>query len=412
MDIDELIERKLVHEIHTSERRSFRSCRRRWDWIFRQNYYPKMTAKPLEFGVAYHKAMEVYYNPETWDWDDEVRRATAIGEFAKVCREQKQAALEATDMPYLVDEVEEDYEERVELGKGMLKYYFNEVAPVEDKGWRPVRVEIGFMVAIPHPETGEDLWCKCQQCWDKINKFKNGGGSPKDVSDLFTERGSWKGLPVVYAGRLDMLAVDERGYYYIFDWKTAARISQDHEFLDLDDQIVSYVWALRKLGIDVKGFVYHEQRKAYPQPPVKNKQRRLGRIFSVNKNQAVDYDSYLKAIKEEDAAAYEEGLYEEMLTYLENEKAPFHQRFQINKSCAELTQMEKMIGYEALEIINPALAIYPNPGRFGCNFCAFRQPCLEVNTVGDVQYALDTLFEKREHYYVRQDASTESKGGE
>lgn len=31
---DNMIARKLVHEVHTSERRSFRGCRRRWDWIF------------------------------------------------------------------------------------------------------------------------------------------------------------------------------------------------------------------------------------------------------------------------------------------------------------------------------------------------------------------------------------------
>ncbi len=406
MDVDSLIEQGLVHEIHTSERRSYRACRRRWDWIFRQNYYPKMTAKPLEFGVAYHKAMEVYYDPETWDWDRQVIAASAIIEFVKVCEEQLKNALEQSDQLYLDEDVEEDYKERVELGKGMLKYYFNEVAPVEDRGWKPVKVEIGFMVAIPDPRTGEYIMCRCDQCWEKW--FKTNAGDPgfKD------NRAVWPGLPVVYAGRLDMLAQDDRGNYYIFDWKTAARIATDYEFLYLDDQIVSYCWALQKLGIDVKGFVYHEQRKAFPMPPVKNKQRRLGRLFSVNKQQPTDYDSYLKAVKEEDAAAYEQGLYDEMLEYLENDKAPFHLRHQVNKSWAELEQTEKMIGYEALEIINPDLFIYPNPGRFGCNFCAFRQPCMEMNSNGDVQYALDTLFEKREHYYVRQDASTESKGGE
>jgi hypothetical protein len=57
---------ELCHEIHTSERKSFRACRRRWDWLFRGHYYPVETAKPLEFGIAYHKAMEVWYNPDTW----------------------------------------------------------------------------------------------------------------------------------------------------------------------------------------------------------------------------------------------------------------------------------------------------------------------------------------------------------
>jgi hypothetical protein len=63
-------------------------------------------------------------------------------------------------------------------------------------------------------------------------------------------------------------------------------------------------------------------------------------------------------------------------------------------------------------MIDPNLRIYPSAGRFGCSFCAFRQPCLEANSQGDVMFTLEQLFEKREHYYVRQEASTESKGGE
>lgn len=403
LSVDDLIERKLVHEIHTSERRSFKACRRRWDWLFRQNYYPKVTAKPLEFGVAFHAAMEVYYDPETWDWDREVIAAKAIATFVSICEEQKANAIAAGQSSMLENGVEEDYQERVELGKGMLGFYFKDVAPLADRGWKPIRVEIGFMVAIPNPETGEEyIFCKCPQCEERWTKAFDG-----DMS-------SFIGLPVVYAGRLDMLAQDENGKYYIFDWKTARTISQDYEFLYLDDQISSYVWALRKLGLDVRGFVYHEQRKAFPQPPQKNKTRRLGRLFSVNKNQSTDYDSYLKAVSEEDTAAYQEGLYDEMLTYLKEVAGLFWLRHQVIKSTEELIETEKHIGYEALDIVDPALRIYPSAGRFGCSFCAFRQPCLEANSAGDYQFILNDsgLFEQREHYYVRQEASTESKGGE
>jgi hypothetical protein len=63
-------------------------------------------------------------------------------------------------------------------------------------------------------------------------------------------------------------------------------------------------------------------------------------------------------------------------------------------------------------MINPDLRIYPSPGRFACGGCAFRQPCLEKDNGGDYQYFLDTMYEERVPYYVRQEASTESKGGE
>lgn len=408
MDVQDYIDLELVHEIHTSERRSFRACRRRWDWLFRNNYYPIVTAKPLEFGAAYHVGMEVMYNPETWTWDREVVAALAITAFVETCEKQKQKALEQTGHLYLDGELEEDYNERVELGKGMISYYATKIQPKVDIGFKPVKVEISFMVPILHPDTREPLWCKCDQCWEKWLKVE---GDHPEVHD-FRQRGPWKGLPVVYAGRLDMLAEDEKGNYWIYDWKTCRSISQDYEFLYLDDQIGSYVWALDRLGIRVRGFIYHEQRKGFPQPPKKNLQRRLGCIFSVAKNQDVDYETYLRTIMAEDKAAYEAGYYDAMLEYLKAEGIVYFARHQIPKSRDELDEIEYNIGQEALDMIDQSLRIYPSAGRFGCGFCAFRQPCMEKNAKGDYVYALETLFEKRVHYYVREQPSTESKGGE
>lgn len=410
MEVQDYIDLKLVHEIHTSERRSFRACRRRWDWLFRGNYYPITTAKPLEFGAAFHVGMEVLYNPETWTWDREVITALAIQAFVDSCEKQKAKALEQTGHLYFDGEIEADYDERVALGKGMLAYYSREVAPRVDIGFKPVKVEIGFMVAIPNPDTGEDLWCRCAGCVEKYQKAlahpdKRGHLSPYDPD-------TFRGLPVVYAGRLDMLAEDDKGHYWIFDWKTCRNVATDYEFLYLDDQIGSYVWALTKIGIKVMGFVYHEQRKGYPRPPKENKQRRLGCLFSVAKNQDVDYDTYLKTVQELDTKAYEEGCYDEMLEYLKEEGVKYFMRHQIPKSRDELDEIEYNIGLEALDMIDPGLRIYPSAGRFGCSFCAFRQPCMEKNNKGDYQYALDTLYERREHYYVREEPSTESKGGE
>lgn len=409
MEIEEHIQLKLVHEIHTSERKSFRGCRRRWNWHFRDSLYPLTTAKPLEFGVAYHKGMEVYYNPETWDWDNEVKESLAIKAFVDSCEAQRTKALEQNI--FYDAEVEQDYNERVELGKGMMKYYFNNVAPKEDIGWKPVKVEIAFMVPIPNPETGQEIiWCKCDLCWEKWMAVES---KHPEIHD-FRQRGPWDGLPVVYAGRLDMLAVDKFGNYWIFDWKTASAISQDTEFLYLDDQIGSYVWALRKLSLAIQGFVYHEQRKGYPQPPKENKSRRLGCKFSVSKTQEVDYETYLKTIAEQDSDAWADGCYDDMLAFLKDEGTVFYARHQVSKSREEIASIEYNIGLEALDMIDQTVRLYPNAGRFNCRNCAFRLPCMEKNSHGDYQYALDTMFEKKEHYYVRAETgpSTESKGGE
>lgn len=404
LTVEDFVELELVHEIHTSGRRAFRQCRRKWDWAFNKAYYPKRTAKPLEFGVAYHNAMEVYYDPKTWNDDPTKRIILAIKRFEDTVEKQRAVTREYAESGNFAGDFEQDYDDRLDLGRGMLNYYFKEIAPKADEGWTPVKVEIGFMVDIPHPETGETLWCFCAECRSKWNTYI----SDQDVDDT-----SFRGLPVVYAGRIDMLAEDNthKGNYYIFDWKTAAAISPNYDFLITDDQIGSYCWALSRLGLNIRGFVYHESRKGYPQPPKMNKQRRLGCLFSVAKNQDTNYETYLATIVKHDPEAYAAGHYDEILTYLKNDGVIYFNREKIVKANIEYDEIEKHIGQEVLEMINPNLALYPSPSKQGCSWCAFKVPCMEMNVCGDYQTALNEGFEVREHYYIRKDDEL-TEGGE
>lgn len=428
-----MIRKRLVHEVHTSERRSFRGCRRRWYWVFQDFYYPQVTAKPLEFGVAFHNAMEVLYEPDTWKWDREIVKNAAIAKFVQTCEKQKTEYLRLNDSQYISnEETEIDYKERVELGVGMLEYYATEVAPRYDDGWTPLKVEVEFMVPIQNPDTGEYLFCKCKRCWKTYCEYINDRETSDGHHDpnwipLEEQEGEYEiwrrehsGLLVCLAGRIDLLAEDKHGHYWIVDWKTAARLArgdasgQDRdEFLDLDDQIGSYVMAMRrKLGLNVRGFVYVELKKAFPQAPERNKVQRLGRWYSVNKQQNVDYDIYLKTVKEDDPVAYEAGLYDEFLEWLKESGQNFHGRYQIAKTDEELEEIERNLFMEASDMVDPHLRIYPAAGRFSCGFCAFRQPCLERNRQGDYQYLLDTMFEKRDKHYWVKELSTDKQGGE
>lgn len=421
------IRKRLVHEIHTSERKSFRGCRRRWHWVFQEFYYPQVTAKPLEFGVAFHNAMEVLYDPKTWKWDRQIVKAAAIDMFVKTCEKQKAKFLESTNAQFISNEdTATDYAERLELGKGMLNYYVDEVAPKYDVGMTPIQVETEFLVPIQNPDTDEYLYCKCLRCMKTIDEYEKQIQNIEGVTrgpaeaEIVVSKMREEGLVVVLAGRLDMLAEDMHGQYWIVDWKTAARLArgdasgQDRdEFLELDDQIGSYVMALRrKLGLNVAGFIYVELKKAFPEAPTRNKTVRLGKMYSVNKNQAVDYDTYLKTIKEGDTAAYEAGAYDEFLEFLKNDGINFHGRYQIYKTDEELEELERDLFLEAQDMTDKNLRLYRSPGRFACGFCAFRQPCLEKYRQGDFQYLLDTLYDKREKHYWVKELSTDSQGGE
>lgn len=410
MDLQWYIDLRLVHEVHTSERKSFRGCRRRWDWIFRQNYYPKMTPKPLDFGTCFHSGLEAYYDPKTWDLPESARAQLAIRAFKDKSDEQMKKAIAANVM--MDSEVEEDFKERVELGVGMLQHFFNYVAPRWDHGWRPKAVEVSFMVPIKHPHTGaEIIWCKCDTCWNKwINSEEYAKDAlPEDHLHYDFLRAAWEGLPVVYAGRIDLLAQDERDQFWVVDWKTAARLLDDPFTLYLDDQVGSYPWALWKLGIPVAGFVYHEQKKGFIGKPTRLKVTRLGCSFSTSKSQDTDLDTFVATVAEEDTAAYQAGKYDDYIDWLKESGPKFYNRFLIYKSKEEMEETERNIGLEVLEMINPELAIYPNPGRFSCTTCAFKEPCQEKNSQGDYQYFLDTTMEVREAYYLREELSTDKK---
>jgi hypothetical protein len=388
-----------------------------------------VTPKPLEFGAAFHIGMETYYNPKTWH-DKATAAALAQAAFVRACKEQYNAYVKL-NQGNVNPEARTDYAERIELGKGMLKYYTTWISPQYDTNFKPVKVEISFEVPIRDPE-GNYMYCKCGRCWHRWTSSDHGREYIRSTMEACktctTERdeegwreGHWVGLPVTYGGRIDMLAEDEEGRYWVFDWKTAARMAgtpmdespyADDEFMLLDDQITSYCWALWTLGLQVAGFVYAQIKKAVPVEPEPNKTIRLGRLYSVNRQQPTTYAMYKQTVAENDTNAYEEGLYDNFLEFLKSSEGPrFHIRHQIFRSETELRNAGFNIWQEACDMLDPKLRIYPSPGRFACNFCAFKEPCLAKNKGEDYQYTLNTLYEKRDRHYWEIKPSTDSRGG-
>src|SRR6185295_16380323 len=134
----------------------------------------------------------------------------------------------------------------------------------------------------------------------------------------------YRSVRIVYRGRLDMLAQDEWGEHWIYDWKTTARMDKLMSFLEVDEQLPSYNWALQNmLGIKIAGNMYAEIYKAYPQPLPENKVVRLGRRFSVNKQNPTSYDIVVKQLTE---AGESLALYEDYLHFLEVEGLEYVKR--------------------------------------------------------------------------------------
>jgi len=390
------VDNHLTHQIHTSERRAFRACRRRWNWVYRDMYQPQTTPEPLEFGVAFHAAMEIFYEPRTWMSPLEIRTDLALVAFRRECDKQLKRYMKLNSDPDVT--VLESYKTRLDLGLNMIRYYCNNMSPHYDKRWTPIRVEISFEVPIKDPDNKEQLWCKCDVCWSKYVKWT----TSLDEKDPKRNPGRhiWIGIPVTYGGRLDALFQDEQGRYWIVDWKTTTRLlDEDAEasFLQLDDQITSYLWALSQYGINCAGFVYVEIKKTFPQAPERLSRTYKGCAFSTNKQALTTYELATKVFQT-DVAAWQMGLYNGYLNWLKTDGPKFTQRHQIHKNENEIHNAGIAIAQEALDMIdNPR--IYPMPGRFSCNWCSFKQPCLGVNMGEDYQYTLDTLFEKKTLLY-------------
>jgi hypothetical protein len=291
----------------------------------------------------------------------------------------------------------------------MIRYHAEEVAPVLDyHKYRPVKVEVKFEVPIVHPETGDQLWCNCRTCWGRYRaymatQYPEGSEELDEIDAMHNRFGiRWIGLPVSYGGRIDAIFENEHGQYMVVDWKTAAQLAEESQrmmFLLLDDQITSYVWALNQCGVRVVGFIYHEQKKAFAQPPNLLTRRYKGRLFSTAADQPTSLEIFSRTVEENDPEGVATGAYEEYLDKLRDEPMRFHARYPVYRTDEELRQCGENIYKEAVDMVNQNLSIYPNAGRFNCQNCAFNQPCLEQNSGGDVLFTLESLFEKRRYHY-------------
>lgn len=347
--------------------------------------------------------MEKMYDPETWGAPRMLIAQFAEAAFYDAAQAQRRK-FNSENERGLGDEEERNYDELMELGRGMVHWYVMNHLPTDQ--YVPVFVEEKFQVPILHSDGGP-LRCHCNKCWMKFVYAHNLTGIEAHPDPL------WIGLPVVYEGRVDAIVRDKFGSYWILDWKTTTRMmNEDADIvLELDDQITGYIWALRKkLGLAIRGFIYVELKKGYPKPPAENKVSRLGRAFSVSKQQDTDALTFRQTVSHRDADAYKAGLYDEFIGWLQTEGPRFIHHHVVRRTSKQLDNFERDLLDQAFEMTDPTTRIYPSPGRFSCGFCAYKEPCLDKNQGGDYSYQLETMYEIKPRYYVLREATTDHAG--
>jgi hypothetical protein len=367
--------------IHTSDRKKFKGCRREWDFssVIRQAYRPARVARPLGFGTSIHKGLETLYTPDTWNMvkNGGAPAAAVYTASLQAFRDQqlwsKQVYLKQTGQEFLPEQFQVEYDEDMKLGDGMLRNYFKWHRR-EDQ-FIPVAVELDFEVPLCYP-SGPQIYIR--------------------------KNGEWLG--VVYRGRIDVLVRDLDGGFWIMDHKTNARWDDRFGFLELDEQCGSYCWALQvMLGIKIEGVIYSELYKGAPEPPERLTRPYKGRNFSTNKQQNTTYDLFIQTLKDANEPF---GPYADYINFLKAEGKTYFRREQIHRSQIELKNLGLQIAEEAQDMLDKP-RIYPNPGKYTCDWCAYRQPCIATNDGSDVQFILNTNYIKvKGHYGANERPST------
>ena len=374
------IDNRLYHEIHVSQIREYKKCAWAHDWKYKDQLYPNVVAKPLEFGTAMHLGFEYLMNPQYKDASLSIVLPLAKSAFITECKKQRDAVPQNIFMTR--DELIDEYQSRIELGQRMLEYYAFEIKPIVDKDTEPLYVEKNFIVPIG------DLYCVCDQCQ---KRWRDANGST----------GTCGGLPVVLEGKIDLILKDKNtGKVWVRDWKNVNSLSSDYEWLENDEQLNLYLMALWLLGLDIAGFQYFELKKAVPGPPKKLTRKYAGKRFSTDKNQDTTFEIFVETLRAADEP------FEPYIEYLEflKERGTDHY-FRLNKvrrdAKAMRMQYTNLVAVVSEMIERPK--DYPTPTKFGCKFCEFRAPCIERMQDNDPQGLLDVSFTKKPHYYEVRD---------
>lgn len=415
--------------IHTSDRATFKNCRRRWDWSSpaRRNLVRKVRISgvimPLWFGTGIHYALQKYYNPilsedpvkvfEEWyntEWNGGVVHFNDLEQYADrdpvphnptVCYDPHTGG-EVPSQWYikglselLPDPNEELFEEHRVLGIGMLNFY-KEYAAREDN-FRVVNVEHTFSVPIVQPN-GEVLvttdnrimpnWFNRDERW-----------IPQQYSSL---------KEVHARGRQDAVIQDnDTGQYGILEHKSAIRIDDDYfRHLDLDEQCTTYLWAAEKeaeiYDLEYKKvdfIIYNALRKNFPKPPT---MLQSGLPSVDRQKESPTAEMFIKCIKDNGLEMVLEGKpqLQSYYTYLlEQGDKLFIQRGvpgmpYVTRNKAQRENAGKRLYFEAMDMLNDP-NIYPNPTKnYSCLNCIFRAPCLMAEDGSDYEFVLNDAYQE------------------
>lgn len=418
--------------IHTSDRATFKNCRRKWNWSSpaRNNLTRKVSIfgiyPPFWFGTGIHNAIEKYYDPsytedcvvafESW-FEMQVNGGYCtedeLPEF--IDREPK---LQANGM-YWVNGLKDlmptfdidVFDEYLATGVGMLNYY-KEYAAANDN-FTVIAVEQVFSVPVLD-ENGNALYMPDTRSmphdWLPDLSLENSYGElmrleqSLDQSNVLPQDGPvYDVYKQVHArGRIDCIIQDnETGRYGIRDYKTASRIDEDYfRHLDLDEQVTTYSYAAEVMAHmydlpykQIDFLDYQALLKAYPKPPTKLKNGTLSISRSTESTTAEMFAEAIDILNQRALFNADDKMQSYYTWLIETENKRFINTYRVRRNAHQKAQCGRRLYFEALDMLDANVRIYPNPTKdYSCLNCWFRTPCTMVEDGSDYNSLLEDGF--------------------
>lgn len=337
--------------IRTSDRATFRRCRRKHSWSFSggQNLRPQSESGPFWLGSGLHFALEDFHGYR----------------YFQYARDALKAYAEATTHTGL--DLPQEAGELLELGQGMLDYYeaWLETRESLNTLWINGEPQVEVQIHIELPK--EDLIRYC----------------PQHVLDLYDR--------ILYQMTLDRVAIDVYSRLWLVEYKSAKNFQHFH--LDTDGQVNAYSWGitLRYPNHEIAGVCYQQHKKQVPKAPEFLKSTKL---FSTSKRQKTTYALYRTALRNlygptADRWPEPNRMYLDYLIQQESQdKDNLIRRDFVERNTSQIQSEYQKILMETSEIINPDTLLYPNP-TWNCGWdCSFQLPCVHYDSGLDWQSEL------------------------
>jgi hypothetical protein len=308
------------YRITEDDRVRFKRCRRQWDFAspHRRGLEPVSAGNPVLPAVL-KDALAVYYYPGTWDWQPELRQSLVHKAVVR--------ALDDAGAP-----------EALPGAIALVDAYDAWASTVDD--FAPVKIGHDVQGLVPDPRDPE--------------------------RGLTTADGS----PVIYACRIDLLAIDASDEYWVVRHQILDEW-QELEALIGDETAVAACWAWEQeyLGMEISGTIHNQVRLTGPldRPAAAGcAPDRVHQSEGSGGGRAIPQHRRLVA---RTSRADQSGPRDR----IEQFGAGLLRRTRIRRGRAEIGGVGALIGNEAIEMsrepaINPTFAAH-------CQACEFSGPC-------------------------------------